>query len=568
MLRSIPQSSKAVLEVGCGTGALGAAYKFYNPMVNYAGVEFNPEAADLAAKVIDSVVCGDIEDPALILPGATDVIYDCLVYGDVLEHLKDPWTCLSRHLDILSENGVVVACIPNVQHWSVIMNLLTGQWPTVDQGLFDRTHLRWFTRDSICEWFESAGLHIYGIQPRIFAIDKAQDFTQKMIPALKNFDIDPHELFNNVAPLQYLVTAGPTYKRTLILEGFTSIQPDVMAEVRLTQPLRAVASQACVQSKMHFQKLQLSQYSTLCHRILIWQRPILHATRQDLGSIHKLIRNGYIIVIDWDDDPKHWSELQDDDYISFKMVHAIQTSRKDLAHILGQWNPNVKVFSNMIEKLPELPPDRKSLQIHGLRMFFGALNRKKDWSPFIEALNSIFKDDPQFWSASVVHDHAFFEALNLPPSRKSYVPLCAHEIYLREMMSCDFAFLPLLDTPFNRLKSDLKAVEAASCGLAILGSKVVYQECVNSGHTGELFSSSSELLSILESWKTDPDRVFAMGHAARRWVSEQRMAAYQVQEREDWYRQLSSQRDELTSQLLSRVSHYSDSLITHKGQSI
>ena len=114
LLASIPQTAKSVLEIGCGAGYFGAAYKLFNPIVHYAGVEYVPEAASFARSFLDQVVCGDVEDPCLILPKLKDGLFDCLVYGDVLEHLKDPWACLSRHLELLSEDGVVIACIPNV----------------------------------------------------------------------------------------------------------------------------------------------------------------------------------------------------------------------------------------------------------------------------------------------------------------------------------------------------------------------------------------------------------------------------------------------------------------------
>ena len=449
LLAGIPRSSKVVIEFGCGNGALGAAYKLSNPLVYYTGVEFNPQAADLAAKVLDHVVCGNIEDPTLILSEKKDILYDCLVYGNVLEHLKNPWNCLSRHLNLLAEDGVVVACIPNVQHWSVMANLMMGQWPYVDQGLFDRTHLRWFTRDSICEWFESVGLHIYDLKPRIFDADKAKEFVQKMLPALKNFGVNPQKVFEGVAPLQYLIVAGTIQRKKILVEGFSSIRPEVMAEVRLSQPLRIIDSQACVQSKMHFKKLQLTPVASGSQRVLIWQRPIFHVTEQDLESIRKLINYGYTIVTDWDDDPSHWPEFQDDNYMSFKIVHAVQTSKHQLAHILSQWNPNVMVFPNMIEKLPEPYFERNRKSIYGLRMFFGALNREKDWAPLIDDLNAVFRRDPQFWTASVVHDRAFFDAIHLPSASKSFMPLCSHEDYLKEMSSCDFAFLPLFNTPFN-----------------------------------------------------------------------------------------------------------------------
>ena len=144
LLASIPQTAKSVLEIGCGAGYLGAAYKLFNPSVHYVGVEYVQEEATFAKNFLDQVVYGDVEDSALVIPKVEAGLFDCLVYGDVLEHLKDPWSCLARHLEYLAEDGVIIACIPNVQHWSVFANLLHGQWPTVDQGLFDRTHLRWF----------------------------------------------------------------------------------------------------------------------------------------------------------------------------------------------------------------------------------------------------------------------------------------------------------------------------------------------------------------------------------------------------------------------------------------
>ena len=71
----------------------------------------------------------------------------------------------------------------------------------------------------------------------------------------------------------------------------------------------------------------------------------------------------------------------------------------------------------------------------------------------MDGLNAEMRRDPDFWSCSVVHDRAFFEALELPGQRKSFVPTCSYEQYHQEMARCDVAFLPLRDTPFNWMKS-------------------------------------------------------------------------------------------------------------------
>ena len=107
------------------------------------------------------------------------------------------------------------------------------------------------------------------------------------------------------------------------------------------------------------------------------------------------------MVIDFDDDPENWPVLKQEDYISFKMVHAVQTSTPELAAILSQWNPNVKAFPNMLEKLLMVNQDKSTSGRPGLKMFFGALNREEDWAPLIDDLNHVLRDDPEFWSASV-----------------------------------------------------------------------------------------------------------------------------------------------------------------------
>ena len=91
---------------------------------------------------------------------------DCLVFGDVLEHLVDPWAALTRLSRLVREGGQVLACIPNVQHYSVIVNLLRGKWDYQDEGLLDRTHLRFFTLSGIQDLFAKAGLRVFDIQPR------------------------------------------------------------------------------------------------------------------------------------------------------------------------------------------------------------------------------------------------------------------------------------------------------------------------------------------------------------------------------------------------------------------
>lgn len=144
-----------VLDVGCATGYLGAALKERGSEV--AGVELDPEAAARAAEVLDEVVVADLETVDLLEQFGPES-FDTVVFGDVLEHLREPHRLLSRATALLRPGGSVVISIPNVGHADVRLALLQGHWRYSDRGLLDRTHVQFFTRSSLMELLSMAGL--------------------------------------------------------------------------------------------------------------------------------------------------------------------------------------------------------------------------------------------------------------------------------------------------------------------------------------------------------------------------------------------------------------------------
>ena len=205
LLGAIPGNAEVVLEVGCGAGRLGYEYKRLNPQCRYYGIEIVPKAAAIAATRLDMACCGSAETIDLSFLNGT---VDCIVYGDVLEHLVDPWALLKTHRALLSPTGKVVTCIPNVQNFSILLGLLHGRWDYADNGLLDRTHLRFFTLDGVVGMFRKAGFNVDGVVGRIVDEPRATAFVDALRPALQTLGVDENAFRQQSSAFQYLLTAS------------------------------------------------------------------------------------------------------------------------------------------------------------------------------------------------------------------------------------------------------------------------------------------------------------------------------------------------------------------------
>ena len=149
---------KRVLEVGCTTGVVSRALREQGCRV--VGVEIDPAAADQARQHCESVITGDVEALDLSSVNVGGELFDAALFGDVLEHLKDPLAVLQRVRPLLRPVGFVVASIPNVAHGAVRLALLGGHFDYTPSGLLDGTHLRFFTREAVGALFAEAGFAI------------------------------------------------------------------------------------------------------------------------------------------------------------------------------------------------------------------------------------------------------------------------------------------------------------------------------------------------------------------------------------------------------------------------
>lgn len=155
LIRLIPGDVKKVLDIGCGHGLVGKRLKEIKP-IEVVGIEVNP-AAEEAKKNLDKVYVIDIEAAK---PDLGREYFDCIIFGDVLEHLLNPWQVLKDMKEFLAPGGCVIISLPNISHWPVIKSLMAGKWNYQREGTLDVTHLHFFTLKSVRKMLEDAGFTI------------------------------------------------------------------------------------------------------------------------------------------------------------------------------------------------------------------------------------------------------------------------------------------------------------------------------------------------------------------------------------------------------------------------
>ena len=492
---------------------------------------------------------GDIETTPLAfdIPGGID----CIVYSAVLEHLRDPFAVLRRHARSLAPNGMMLICVSNVEHWSITDRLLRGTFEYEETGLLDRRHLRWFNLETMPRGLTDAGLVPVDVQPRIFDEASGRAFIDAMIPALINLGIDPEQYARTALPLQYIWRVRRAPIRRLVVAGDMLRPVGGVSHLRVIHPLAAMASDPEVVTR--FAAAGNPPYEQDPARIpeepriFVLHRPALIG---DEGQrvINTMIERGWLVVTEFDDHPDFLRGLNRPDLVSFRGVHAIQTSTPELAALLRQRNPEVALFPNAVAELPDI---RNFTDPRVLTVFFGALNREPDWRDLMGPINAVAARAGDRLRFRVVHDEGFFQALETP--NKTFTPLCDYDTYMDLLGTSEISLMPLDDNPFNRAKSDLKFIEAGACRVASLASSVVYRDSIAHGETGLIFSTPEEFHRHFLRLTAIPDLALELGANARRMVSRDRMLADQVAPRIAWYRDLWSRRAALTEALRARI---------------
>ncbi len=200
LIQREPESFNApvhILEVGCACGATLLELKRRFPRAELYGIELDQGPASIAGHFA-SISQANIEDSTLDYP---ENFFDYIIFGDVLEHLRDPGKVLERIKTHLKADGSIIASIPNVMHISVVKGLLSGYWTYENAGILDRTHLKFFTYQEILRMFQDCGYQIDSVSATAIPVSEEDEALVSQLAKIRNV---PENWFK---AYQYLVTA-------------------------------------------------------------------------------------------------------------------------------------------------------------------------------------------------------------------------------------------------------------------------------------------------------------------------------------------------------------------------
>lgn len=295
------------------------------------------------------------------------------------------------------------------------------------------------------------------------------------------------------------------------------------------------------------------------NRIFINQRRSFPTFARAVEFFRQVKEHGYLSVNEMDDHPVLWEkDYAKTGFVNFAGVHAVQTTTEYLADYLRQYNPNVKVFANHLKHLLPLRDFDKPLD-RPVTIFFGALNRDKDFNEILPIINQFAAEYGDKLAFKVIAKTGLFESIESKNKTLLGDPnyydgqFIPYERYEEELRGADIALLPLLDNKFNRGKSDLKFVECAGCGAVALASPVAYSKSIDDGKTGLIFYDTTDFANKLRLLIDNPDKRREIATAAYEYVKHNRLLSQHYEERLDWYLELLAKLPELNAETQARI---------------
>ena len=517
-----------MLDIDCGAGANAFAYRRRNPGAFYAGLETNEVLANQARKFCSVVYEVDSEHPSITQVLEQNGPFDLVILRLSSAGIAGVFARLAMLRPFLSTSALAVLEATDLARYAAETEGLT------DALSASSSTVQWLnTRLNPIGWrvIDSQASQKLEDTSQASSGQSENRVTKDWVFRLQSL-AEPSREILNVAALGLKRTAGVT-------------------EARVDYPLSALRAEPY--TRVIWEAGQLVIPNDMKPGILMLHRYQLSRDDALAKAVDGYIEKGWLVVLDFDDDPRFWPDNVKNEFLGFRQVHAVSVSTPKLADLVSKWNPNVKLLPNAVFEAPWLA-DKSTWASNDrpLRIFYGALNREEDVRQISSSLLPTLKRYGERIEIEVVHDKNFFDSLpdGLTANFHSLLPV---NEYHHLLMSCDIALLPLRDTEFNRCKSDLKFIESCAYGVVPVCSNIVYGEREVHRQIG-IFSNGAENWGrAIEILLNDRDDLNLRRNAGRAYVLRERMHAHQVREREAWYRKLLDQRAVIESQRRDRL---------------
>lgn len=193
MLQYIPVGVSSVLDVGCSNGTFGANVKKRFGCEVW-GIEPDKSSAIEAESKLDRVYNTFFTEKTDLGTKKFDIIF----FNDVLEHIPNPDNILVLCKNLLKENGLIIASIPNIRFFDAIYHIVVEKdFKYMGAGIFDKTHLRFFTQKSILRMFSESGYNVTKLE----GINSIKELNYK---GFRNFRILNLLLMGKISDMEFL----------------------------------------------------------------------------------------------------------------------------------------------------------------------------------------------------------------------------------------------------------------------------------------------------------------------------------------------------------------------------
>jgi SAM-dependent methyltransferase len=143
LVNMLDKECVTVLDVGCGSGDNARLSERQGYKRKFYGITLSPAECRAASTVMTQCWVEDVETSSLeCINGQT---FDAIIFSHVLEHLKDPQFVISKFLPHLRPKGKILIAVPNVVVWRQRLQFILGRFQYDEEGVLDKTHLRFFT---------------------------------------------------------------------------------------------------------------------------------------------------------------------------------------------------------------------------------------------------------------------------------------------------------------------------------------------------------------------------------------------------------------------------------------